>query len=98
MIAALVRRWQRFYWRDDRGVVGGVEAIPFGLLLFVAGTLLVANAWAVIDAKMAATSAAREAARTYMKNFSFAKNFAIMTPTTATGPRVFFARVQNVSG
>lgn len=29
------------------------------------GTLLVANAWGVIDAKLAASSAAREAARTY---------------------------------
>ena len=54
-------------WRDDAGQVAGLEAIPFGLLLFVIGALLVTNAWAVIDAKMAVTSAAREAARTYVE-------------------------------
>jgi hypothetical protein len=57
----------RLDWRDDRGQVAGIEAIPFGLLLFVAGALLVANAWAVIDAKMAVSSAAREAARSYVE-------------------------------
>jgi hypothetical protein len=54
-------------WRDDGGQVAGIEAIPFGLLLFVVGALLIANAWAVIDVKMAVTSAAREAARTYVE-------------------------------
>jgi Flp pilus assembly protein TadG len=54
-------------WTDDRGQVAGIEAIPFGILLFVVGALLIANAWAVIDAKMAVTSAAREAARTYVE-------------------------------
>src|SRR6478672_2037316 len=54
-------------WRDDRGQVAGIEAVPFGILLFVIGALLIANAWAVIDVKMAVTSAAREAARTYVE-------------------------------
>ena len=54
-------------WRDDRGQVAGVEAIPFGILLFVIGALLVANAWAVIDVKMTVASAAREAARAYVE-------------------------------
>jgi hypothetical protein len=51
--------------RDDRGQVGGIEALPFGLLVFVVGSLLVANAWAVIDAKLAVDAAARQAARAY---------------------------------
>lgn len=54
-------------WRDDRGQVAGIEAVPFGILLFVAGALLIANAWTVIDVKMTVTSAAREAARTYVE-------------------------------
>jgi hypothetical protein len=54
-------------WSDDGGQVAGIEAIPFGILLFVIGALLVVNAWAVIDVKMAVTSAAREAARTYVE-------------------------------
>lgn len=53
--------------RSDGGQVGGVEALPFGLLIFVAGALLVANAWAVIDAKLAVTAAAREGARVYVE-------------------------------
>jgi hypothetical protein len=32
----------------DSGQVGGIEALPFGLLVFVVGALLVANAWAVV--------------------------------------------------
>jgi hypothetical protein len=55
------------HWRDDRGQVAGIEAVPFGILIFVIGALLVANAWAVIDVKMTVTSAAREAARTYVE-------------------------------
>ncbi|HEX2384907.1 MAG TPA: hypothetical protein VHI95_19840 [Acidimicrobiales bacterium] len=58
---------RKLRWSDDRGQVAGIEAIPFGILLFVIGALLITNAWAVIDAKMAVTSAAREAARTYVE-------------------------------
>jgi hypothetical protein len=60
-----VRR--RIDWRDDRGQFAGVEALPFGVLTFVLGSLLVANAWAVVDAKLAVSSAAREGARTYVE-------------------------------
>ena len=42
--------------------------LPFGLLLFVSATLVVTNAWAVIDSKMAASAAAREAARAYVES------------------------------
>lgn len=51
----------------ERGFVGGFEVLPFGLLVFVAGTLLLTNAWAVIDAKLAASAAAREAVRAYVE-------------------------------
>jgi hypothetical protein len=44
-----------------------MEVIPFGLLTFVVGALLVANAWAVIDAKMAVSAAAREATRAFVE-------------------------------
>jgi hypothetical protein len=52
---------------DERGQVGGLEALVFGVLVFVAGVLVVSNAWGVIDAKLAASSAAREAARAYVE-------------------------------
>jgi hypothetical protein len=52
---------------DDRGQVGGVEALPFGILVFVVGALLVANAWAVVDAKLAVDAAARQATRHYVE-------------------------------
>jgi hypothetical protein len=47
--------------------VGGIEVLPFGLLVFVVGTLLIANAWAVVDAKLAVDAAAREAARHFVE-------------------------------
>jgi len=53
--------------RGDAGQVGGVEVLPFGLLTFVVGTLLVANAWGVVDAKLTVTSAARDAVRAYVE-------------------------------
>ncbi len=54
--------------RGDRGQVGGIEALPFGLLIFVVGTLLIANAWAVVDAKFATDAAARQAVRTFVES------------------------------
>lgn len=53
--------------RGDRGAVGGIEVLPFALLLFMVGTLFIANVWAVVDAKLAAGSAAREATRAYVE-------------------------------
>ena len=52
---------------DDAGQMAGIEAIPFGFLIFVAGALLLANAWAVVDAKLAVSAAAREASRAYVE-------------------------------
>lgn len=62
-VAPAVRRRAQ----GERGAIGGIEVLPFGLLVFVAGTLLVANAWAVVDAKLAVESAAREAGRAYVE-------------------------------
>jgi hypothetical protein len=53
--------------RGDGGQVGGIEALPFGLLIFVVGSLLIANAWAVVDAKFATDAAARQAVRTFVE-------------------------------
>ncbi len=60
----------RSRWRGERGQVGGFEVLPFGLLLFVSALLVITNAWAVIDAKLAASSAAREATRAYAESTS----------------------------
>ena len=51
--------------RDQRGQLGGIEAVAFGLLILIGGVLLIANSWAVVDAKLAARTAARDAARTF---------------------------------
>lgn len=53
---------------DERGQVGGVEALSFGVLILVLGVLGVASAWAVVDAKVAAASAAREATRAFVES------------------------------
>jgi len=55
------------WWRRDESGQAGIEVIPFGLLTFVIGTLIVANAWAVVDAKMAVSAAAREATRAFVE-------------------------------
>lgn len=52
---------------DEAGQVAGIEAVPFGVLVFVVAVLFIANAWAVVDAKMAVSSAAREATRAYVE-------------------------------
>src|SRR5262245_21244188 len=70
--------------RDERGQAGGVEALAFGLLIFVVGTLIVANAWAVIDAKFATTAAAREATRTYVATGTTAATAADPATKAAT--------------
>lgn len=62
--ATAVRR--RF--TGDDGFVGGSEGVLFGVVVFVLGLLVVFNAWAVIDAKMATGVAARETARTFVES------------------------------
>lgn len=54
--------------RGDRGQVAGIEVLPFGLLVFVSAVLVLANAWGVVDAKLAVTAAAREAVRAYVES------------------------------
>lgn len=53
--------------RGDDGFAAGFEGLLFGLLLFVAGTLLIAYAWGVLDTKTATGEAARQAVRTYVE-------------------------------
>ncbi len=62
------QRLRDFDRRDDGGFVGGFEAIPFGVLVFVVGTLLIVNAWAVVDAKLAVTAASREGVRVFVES------------------------------
>lgn len=47
----------------QRGAMGGVEVVPVASLVLITGVLLVADAWAVLDAKLAVEQAAREGAR-----------------------------------
>lgn len=53
---------------QEDGFVAGAEALIFGVLVFVIGTLIVVNAWSVVDAKFAASAAAREAARAVVES------------------------------
>ena len=54
--------------RGDTGAVGGVETWPFGIAVLLGAALLLANVWAVVDAKMAASSAARETVRVWVES------------------------------
>lgn len=51
---------------DEQGALG-VDVLALGALVFIALTLVIANAWAVVDAKMAVSAAAREAARSFVE-------------------------------
>ena len=53
--------------RGEGGAVGGVEVLPLAAVIFLAGMLVVANLWALIEARLSVVSAAREAVRTYVE-------------------------------
>ncbi len=53
--------------------LGGVEVLPIGVLVLTIVTMVVMGAWNVIDAKFAATAAAREGARTAVETFDLDK-------------------------
>jgi hypothetical protein len=57
----------------DGGQVGGIEVLPFGFLVLVAGTLVIATVWAVVDTRFAVAAAAREAARAAAESSSAAE-------------------------
>ena len=59
-------RNRRPRWGDEGQ--GGFEGLAFGVAVFVFGTLVITNAWGVIDAKAAATAAAREATRSFVES------------------------------
>ncbi len=71
---------------DELGVVG-FEVLPFLVLVFMVGSLMFAQSWAVLDAKMATTSGARQATRTYVeqsgKSSSNASKRAVQAGETA---------------
>lgn len=53
--------------RNERGIFG-FESLPLLVLVFVIGTLVFAEGWTAIDAKLATTSGAREATRTFVES------------------------------
>jgi len=77
--------------RGDRGQVGGIEVLPFGFLVFVAGMLMIANAWGVVDAKLAVTAAAREGVRAYVEAAN-ASSAEAAAKATATDTLVAYGR------
>ena len=52
----------RWHAAED-GFTAGAEALAFGVLVFVVGSIVMLNGWAVLDAHLAANAAAREATR-----------------------------------
>jgi len=51
--------------RGQGGFVAGSDGLIFGTLVLLCGSLMIINAWAVIDTRVALDSAAREYLRTY---------------------------------
>ena len=56
--------------RSDRGQAAGIETVPFGILVFISGALLVVNAWAIVTTRSGAASVAREYMRAYTRGAS----------------------------
>ena len=54
--------------QGEGGWIAGAETLPFGFLILVVGALLLANAWGVVDAKLAVSAAAREGARSFVES------------------------------
>ncbi|MHB1139388.1 MAG: hypothetical protein ACYC2O_10565, partial [Microthrixaceae bacterium] len=50
---------------EERGAVAGVEALLFSVLILVAGSVLLVNAWAVLDTRAGLDAAAREFTRSF---------------------------------
>ena len=50
---------------DERGVVAGGEALLFGVLILLGGTLLIVDVWGLLDTRSTLDAAAREYLRSY---------------------------------
>lgn len=63
----MISRWRRAHRArgTESGQAAGIETIPFGILVFVGGLLLVVNVWAVVDTRAALDTAARDYLRAY---------------------------------
>ncbi len=68
----------------EDGAIGGLEVLPFGVLVFVVGTLVIANAWGIVDAKLATSAAAREAVRAFVETPE-GQDPSVRAQTAATG-------------
>lgn len=53
--------------RNQRGALGGIEGVAFGVLIFAMGSFVMLSAWAVVHAKVGTQSAARELVRAVVK-------------------------------
>ncbi len=60
-------RLDRRAMSNDDGQVGGIEAITFGLLIFLVGALIIVNVWNIIDAKLAVSNAAKDSVRAFVE-------------------------------
>lgn len=59
--------------RGQGGVLAGSDGLLFGMLVLVAGSLLVLHLWATVDARAALDAAAREYLRTYTEQVDAAE-------------------------
>jgi hypothetical protein len=72
----------------EEGQVGGLEGLVFGLAVFVFGVLVVSNAWAVLDARVAAGAAAREATRAFVESSSLSTDGALAEAEAAASSTI----------
>jgi hypothetical protein len=66
---------------SENGQIGGIEAVPFSILIFVVGMIMAINGWGVVHTQTNARSAARAAVRVFVEqnNFDLAQQKAHAT-------------------
>lgn len=83
--------------RDEAGQVAGIELLPFGVLVFIVGILFFGQIWAVLEAKSAANSAARETTRTFVESVAGAGTAEASAAARAAGMSALIAQGRNTS-
>lgn len=60
--------FRRRFPSGEAGQVAGIEALAFGILVFVTGTLLIAAVWGALSARILVDAAAAEYLRSYTQS------------------------------
>lgn len=84
----MIRRALRRVDDDEDGLTAGAEALVFGVLVFLVGTIIALNAWAVVDADFAVNAAAREATRSIVESAALSPEVVLATASAVAADTI----------